>query len=110
MSDEKRRKPRFDAENVFAAITVVGGCDQGFGVITNVSEGGVCLRTPMPPPTSGKVILRISVDNTTHEVQALVRRVSEASGAMYDCGLQFAPNDPGKEAFVEAFLAEQSRH
>lgn len=108
MSQNKRRKPRFDAENVFAAISVVGGCDQGFGVITNVSEGGVCVRTPMPPPTIGKVILRISVDNTTHELTALVRRVSEASGAMYDVGMQFAPNDPGKEAFLDAFLGAKT--
>ena len=52
---EKRRKERFKAENVFAAISVVGGCDQGLGVITNVSEGGVCVRTPIPPPQFGKV-------------------------------------------------------
>lgn len=102
---DKRRKERFPAENVFAAISVVGGCDQGLGVITNVSEGGLCVRTPIPPPQFGKVILRISIDNSQHEVRALVRRVTQCEGAMFDVGMQFAPKDPGREAFLDAFMA-----
>ncbi len=101
---DKRRKERFPAENVFAAISVVGGSDQGLGVITDVSESGVCVRTPIPPPQFGKVLLRISIDNTSHEVHALVRRVTQVEGSMYDVGMQFAPNDRGRAGFLEAFL------
>jgi len=101
---ERRRKERFPADGVFAAITVVGGCDQGFGVVTNVSEGGLCISTPIPPPQFGKVILNITVDDQHHKVHLLVRRVTQAKGGMYEAGLQFAPRCPGKQAFLESFL------
>ena len=104
MTDERRRRERFEAENVFAAITVVGGCDQGLGLITNVSEGGLCIRTPIPPPRFAKCVLKINMDEEHHEVKALVRRVEQAEGPYYDVGMQFAIRDPGRTRFIESFL------
>ena len=104
MSRPKRRKERFSAYNVFVAISVVDGCDQGLGVITNVSESGVCVRTPIPPPQYCRVILRISMDESHHEVQAMVRRVTPIEDSMFDVGLQLTLNDPGKEPFMRAFM------
>jgi hypothetical protein len=103
---DRRRRPRTAAQNVLAAISVVGGSDQGIGVVRDVSDGGLCIRTPMPPPRFAKVALRISLGDQTHQVVALVRRVERTQGAMYDVGLQFAPNDGGKAGFVAAFLAQ----
>lgn len=109
MTDDKRRRTRFDAEEIFAAISVVGGSDQSLGVISNVSEGGVCVRTPIPPPMFGKVVLKISIDERHLEVRGMVRRVEDVGGSMYDVGIQFAPMDRGKTAFLSQFLDRTKR-
>lgn len=105
---ERRRKERYPAEQVFAAVTIIGGCDQGLGLIMDVSESGVMLRTTVEPPSSGRLILRVVMDEDPHEFEALIRRVVKCcdSPHMWDVGLQFGiGNTEGRRHFLESFTA-----
>ncbi|MHC5062758.1 MAG: PilZ domain-containing protein [Planctomycetota bacterium] len=108
---EKRQDERMPADQIFAALTVQGfqGSDQGFGVVQNVSEDGICIQTPQPPPKACGVELRISVCEEVHVVQATVRWVRPTDRGGYEVGMEFAPADHGRLMFLKSFLEEQYR-
>jgi hypothetical protein len=103
--DEKRLSQRLPADQVFAAVTVHRlGEDQAFGVVLNVSETGLLVRTPQPPPVPSHCTLRVSVEEDVYEVSASASRVVSIGNGAYDVGFEISAADGQRIAFLKAFL------
>ena len=63
-------------------------CNQGFGVVLDVSANGMRIRTPQPPPPNSEVVLRTNVGEDIHEVRAFVRWVSEVESGVHEFGVE----------------------
>ena len=106
---DARQSPRHAAQLVFAAITVRGSefespCDQAFGVVLDMCDGGVRLATPQPPPAAARIDVRIALEEDIFAVTATVRWVTEVRRATYEVGIEFDPADPRKLDLLESFL------
>ena len=105
--DDRRRSPRVRAET-YASLEVEGlnANDQGFGVVMDVSSSGIRVRTPQPPHTGQRVIVRVAVGEELYRVRAHVARVMQAGEGTWDVGLSYSALDRLKVEFLEAFLQE----
>ena len=106
MADERRSSERHSADDICAALTVIGevgvqGADQCFGIVRDVSSAGVGIKMPMPPPFGARVVMLVNLGETLHEVRMVVRRRTNVAG-MWDVGLAFV-QDEHASAFVREF-------
>lgn len=106
---EARQSPRHAAQLVFAAMTVRGSefesdCDQAFGVVLDICNGGIRMATPQPPPPEARIDVRIALEEDIFAVTATVRWVTEVRRSTYEVGIEFDPADPRKLDLLESFL------
>ena len=89
--EQQRRSAREPRTNICAAVEVVGqeGADQAFALVVDVSDHGLRIRTPQPPPDDAEVVLRIGVDDSIHEVRARVCHTLVLGPRVFDVGLEF---------------------
>lgn len=109
---EQRNTQRMGAEHVFVAMNVLGlqGSDQAFGIVKNVSEDGMCITTPQPPPGRSSVEIRVNVCEEVHTISGGVRWVRRCDRAgNYEVGIEFSPADRGRMMFLESFLGSDHR-
>lgn len=100
----KRRHARAPADT-YAALTVKGldGGNQAFGAVLDVSPGGLRVRTPQPPVKFTKVVVRIAIGETVHELACRCVRVQKGARGNFDVGLQFDATTEAGSAFMAAF-------
>ncbi len=107
---QPRRAERHAAELIFAAITEPGTAtegtrDQAFGVVLDVSEGGMRLATPQPPKAKRRVQVRVAIEEQIFAIEANVRWVKQVRVRTYEVGLRFDAEDFGKAEFLADFMA-----
>jgi hypothetical protein len=103
----RRRRDRVSVRAT-AAIKVFGLLpnDQAFGHVINVSETGILVRTPQPPPVGQKAIVRAAAGEQLFEMRALVVRVDKLGRGGFDVALQFASSERQQLKFLRAFLVK----
>ena len=70
-NEDKRRAPRVRIAAVTSLETVGtrNANNQGMGVVKNVSRTGIGIETGQPPLRGQLVILRLAIDDVTHELR-----------------------------------------
>ncbi|MFY9344104.1 MAG: PilZ domain-containing protein [Planctomycetota bacterium] len=106
--NERRRAPRVRVAAV-AALETKGSLspnNQGLGVVKNVSRTGIGLETGQPPIPGQTVILRLALDDQTHELRTRATRVDRrGTGHFFDVGLDWGNCTTEQLAFLDAVLA-----
>lgn len=87
---DRRRTPRKMRSDLCASLDVPGmrGGDQAFGIVMDLSDHGMCIRTPQPPMCGRSVLVRIAVRDEVLVLTMLVRRAHEVRRGIYDVGLE----------------------
>lgn len=100
---EKRRWTRIDAN-----LTAMISCEpyQYQVMISNMSEGGVCIRTPMCFPVDTKCNLFISGKHGVLKEEALVKRNTKKEGFNDTMGLELVKPSRKYREFVRALSGD----
>ena len=81
--------------------------DQAFAVVKNLSRTGIGLETGQPPIVGQRVVLRLAIDECTHEVLTRATRVKRrGSTNFYEVGLDWSDCTPEQVAFLDELLRE----
>lgn len=90
---------------MFASLTIPDGrSPDSFGIVRDVSEVGLCISAPVPPPIAIRCVVRISVEERMFELTCFVARITPGDDGTYRVGLEFAPKQADRLPFLEAFL------
>lgn len=102
------RSARKRADHAFASITQVvpESLTPVFAIVRDVSESGVGVTAMQPLKVPGTVRASISIGEDVFEMTLRVARCDSCDGR-YSVGLRFPKNDPGRAAFLAAFLAHE---
>lgn len=104
---DRRRAPRTRVAALATLETTgrLNANDQALCSVRNVSRVGVGLETGQPPLPGQGVILRISLDDVTHELRTRATRVERRGpGNFYDVGLDWSACTPAQLAFLDEVL------
>ncbi|MBX3465170.1 MAG: PilZ domain-containing protein [Planctomycetes bacterium] len=110
MTEEHDRR-RGQRVRVAAAATLatqgrLNANDQAFCAVRDVSRSGIGLETGQPPLIGQRVLLRLALDETVHELRTLATRVQRrARSDYYEVGLDWSGCTPEQLAFLEEVLA-----
>ena len=109
MLSERRGEWRQAKELCWVATMVLGTerNDQGFGVILDVSQNGLRVRTPQPPPDGAPVILRANAGEEIVEVYGTVRWVKEVNSMIHEFGVEILPHEPMQRRFLDLFVEDE---
>ncbi|PIE23882.1 MAG: hypothetical protein CSA62_05660 [Planctomycetota bacterium] len=90
------RKPRFKARHNVVEVYILDWTenDNCLGLILDVAEGGVCLRSPLQLPVGATVELRVMLGGSEEELLASVRWSSGDDG-VFESGLMFLQGETG---------------
>jgi hypothetical protein len=79
--------------------------NQGLGVVRNVSRTGIGIETGQPPLRGQMVILRLAIDDVTHELRTHAVRVQRrGAGNFYEVGLDWTSCTPEQLSFLDKIL------
>ena len=105
MSDEQRRAPRVPLQ-----VEVTLESDHNFftGVANNLSEGGIFVATPNPPPVGSEVGFELVLGGERFLVMGVVRWVRDeraaSSGAPAGCGVKWGHLEDGALDAIVRFI------
>ena len=104
---DRRRAPRRTRSDLCASLEVPGmrGGDQGFGIVMDLSDQGMCIRTPQPPVCATPVLVRIAVHDEVVVLTTIARRVDEVRRGIYDVGLELLGYSPDQLSLLHRLLA-----
>jgi hypothetical protein len=104
---DRRRSPRARVAAV-ASLETVGALNannQGFSVVKNVSRTGIGLETGQPPIRGQAVILRLAMENQTHELRTRATRVTRrGTSNFYEVGLDWSSCTQEQMQFLDEIL------
>jgi hypothetical protein len=111
---ERRRGPRVKIA-AFASLETCGRLNpnnQALCAVRDISRTGIGLETGQPPIPGQTVILRLAIDDRTHELLTQAIRVKRrGKGNFYQLGLDWSRCSPEQLAFLDELLqvVEQQR-
>lgn len=106
--DDRRRSARVRIAAVASLETrgSLNANNQALGVVKNMSRTGIGLETGQPPIAGQAVILRLSLDDRTHELKTRATRVKRrGTGHFYDVGLDWTNCSAEDLSFLDQVLA-----
>jgi uncharacterized protein (TIGR02266 family) len=105
MSDEQRRDPRVPLE---VEVTLESEHNFFSGFANNVSEGGIFVATPNPPPVGAEVGFEILLGGERFLVMGVVRWVRDehaaSAGAPAGCGVKWVHLEEGAVEAIQHFI------
>jgi hypothetical protein len=117
MTDDsnRRRAPRTRVVAVASLETrgVLNANDQALCVVRDMSRTGIGLETGQPPLVGQRVILRLVLDDESHELRTRATRVQRrGKGNFYQVGLDWSECAADELAFLDRVLEayEQQPH
>jgi len=106
MTLQQRRAPRVPLE---VEITLESEHNFFTGITNNISEGGIFIATPAPPPVGSEVGFQLVLGDLRFPVAGVVRWVREeiaaSPGAPAGCGVRWGHLPEGALAAVHRFVA-----
>ncbi len=104
---DRRRSPRAQVAAIVSLETrgVLNANDQALGAVRNMSRTGIGLETGQPPLVGQTVILRLVLDEESHELRTRATRVQRRGRSnFYEVGLDWSNCATHALAFLDRVL------
>lgn len=106
--DDRRRATRVRVAAVASLETrgKLNANNQALGVVKNMSRTGIAIETGQPPMAGQHVLLRVALDDVTHELKTRATRVARRGNShFYDVGLDWSGCTTDQLSFLDKVLA-----
>jgi hypothetical protein len=107
-NDQDRRRAARVRVAAVASLETLGTLNpnnQGLSVVKNVSRTGIGIETGQPPMRGQAVILRLALDDQTHELRTRATRVARrGTSNFYEVGLDWSGCSAEQMSFLDEIL------